>query len=46
LSQVNETNRYAFDQSCRVTAIALAAQLGLAKTGARLSINFMPGDFS
>jgi EAL domain-containing protein (putative c-di-GMP-specific phosphodiesterase class I) len=43
LSQVNEANRYAFDQSCRVTAITLAAQLGLADTGARLSINFMPG---
>ena len=43
LSQVTETNRYAFDQGCRVKAIELAAELGLAKTGARLSINFMPG---
>lgn len=43
LSQVTEANRYAFDQSCRVTAITLAARLGLAQTGARLSINFMPG---
>lgn len=43
LSQVNDANLYAFDQSCRVTAITLAAQLGLAGTGARLSINFMPG---
>jgi EAL domain-containing protein (putative c-di-GMP-specific phosphodiesterase class I) len=43
LKQVNEENRYAFDQNCRVKAITLAAQLGLAKNGARLSINFMPG---
>jgi EAL domain-containing protein (putative c-di-GMP-specific phosphodiesterase class I) len=43
LDQINEANRYAFDQSCRVKAISLAAQLGFARTGARLSINFMPG---
>jgi EAL domain-containing protein (putative c-di-GMP-specific phosphodiesterase class I) len=43
LSAVTDTNRYAFDQHCRVKAIALAAQLGMAKTGAMLSINFMPG---
>ncbi len=43
LSQVNEQNRYAFDQSCRVKAISLASQLGLPATGAKLSINFMPG---
>ena len=43
LSQVTEENRYAFDQSCRVKAITLAAQLGLARHGARLSVNFMPG---
>lgn len=43
LSQVTPENRYAFDQACRVKAISLAAQLGLADTGARLSINFMPG---
>ena len=43
LSQVNETNRYAFDQSCRVKAISLASKLGLAETGAYLSINFLPG---
>ena len=43
LSQVNEQNRYAFDQSCRVKAITLASQLGLPATGAKLSINFMPG---
>jgi EAL domain-containing protein (putative c-di-GMP-specific phosphodiesterase class I) len=43
LSQVTEQNRYAFDQSCRVKAISLAAQVGLPATGAKLSINFMPG---
>jgi EAL domain-containing protein (putative c-di-GMP-specific phosphodiesterase class I) len=43
LGQVTKANRYAFDQSCRVKAISLAAQLGLADTGALLSINFMPG---
>ena len=43
LSQVTPENRYAFDQGCRVKAITLAAKLGLAATGARLSINFMPG---
>lgn len=39
LSQVTPDNRYAFDQSCRVKAIELAAGLGLDR---RLSINFMP----
>ena len=43
LGQVTEENRYAFDQSCRIKAITLASQLGLAETGAMLSINFMPG---
>jgi EAL domain-containing protein (putative c-di-GMP-specific phosphodiesterase class I) len=43
LGQVTKANRYAFDQGCRVKAISLAAQLGLASTGAHLSINFMPG---
>lgn len=43
LSQVNESNRYAFDQNCRVQAISLASRLGLAESGAKLSINFMPG---
>ena len=43
LEQVTMENRYRFDQSCRVTAITLAAKLGLAETGASLSINFMPG---
>lgn len=43
LALVTEENRYAFDQSCRVRAITLAAQLCLVQTGALLSINFMPG---
>jgi EAL domain-containing protein (putative c-di-GMP-specific phosphodiesterase class I) len=42
LSQVDETNRYAFDQQCRTKAIELASDLDLAADGARLSINFMP----
>ena len=42
LSAVDDTNRYAFDQQCRVKAIELAASLGLAGDGALLSINFMP----
>jgi EAL domain-containing protein (putative c-di-GMP-specific phosphodiesterase class I) len=42
LSKVSEANRYAFDQQCRVKAIELAARLGLARTTARLSINFLP----
>ena len=40
LGQVNDGNRYAFDQACRVKAIELAA--GLPFNGARLSINFLP----
>jgi EAL domain-containing protein (putative c-di-GMP-specific phosphodiesterase class I) len=43
LGQVTPANRYAFDQSCRVTAISLASRLGLQHTGASLSINFIPG---
>ena len=42
LSAVDASNRYAFDQQCRVKAIELAAQLGVAESGASLSINFMP----
>ena len=42
-SWVDETHRYRFDQACRVKAIALAAQLGLAALAdCKLSINFMP----
>lgn len=39
LSQIDETNRYVFDQTCRVTAIKLASDLGL---DCILSINFLP----
>ncbi len=42
LSAVDDTNRYAFDQQCRVKAIEMAAKLGLSDNGACLSINFMP----
>ncbi|WKE64860.1 EAL domain-containing protein [Gallaecimonas kandeliae] len=37
--QVNDENRYAFDQACRVKAVSLAARL---KMPSLLSINFMP----
>ncbi len=43
LSLVTPENRYIFDQLCRVRAIEMAATLGMAKTGAKLSVNFMPG---
>ena len=39
LSQVTESNRYRFDQACRVRAIKLASQLAMTS---RLSINFLP----
>jgi len=39
LSQVDEGNRYRFDQLCRVKAVRLASRLGI---GTRLSINFLP----
>ncbi|MGI4982745.1 MAG: EAL domain-containing protein [Janthinobacterium lividum] len=39
LSQVDEANRYRFDQRCRTTAIMQAAELGMESF---LSINFMP----
>lgn len=39
LSQVNDTNRYHFDQACRVKAIKGAAELGMQEL---LSINFLP----
>ncbi len=42
LETVNTTNRYAFDQGCRVRAIDLASRLGLGAQGALLSINFLP----
>ncbi|MDE1214789.1 EAL domain-containing protein [Vibrio aestuarianus] len=39
ISQVNDDNRYVFDQQCRVKAIALASKLGIDSI---LSINFLP----
>ncbi len=42
LTQVDESNRYAFDQQCRVKAIELAAKLYDPADTAKLSINFMP----
>lgn len=39
LSQVNEQNRYSFDQICRVKAVKLASRLEMKSM---LSINFMP----
>lgn len=39
IEQVNDDNRYLFDQQCRVKAIELAAKLNL---DAMLSINFLP----
>lgn len=39
LSQINDVNRYSFDQRCRVTAIERAARLGM---DSLLSINFLP----
>ena len=42
LSAVDDSNRYAFDQQCRVKAIELAAATRQPQDGAGLSINFMP----
>lgn len=39
LSRVTDDNRYAFDQTCRVTAIQIASDLGI---DCNLSINFLP----
>ena len=39
LAQVNEDNRYRFDQACRVKAIKGASALGMTE---HLSINFLP----
>jgi len=39
LGKVNDSNRYPFDQACRVKAIQLASELGLEGV---LSINFLP----
>lgn len=42
LDAVDDSNRYAFDQQCRVKAIELASRLDLTATPAKLSINFIP----
>ncbi|MDG5495081.1 EAL domain-containing protein [Niveispirillum sp. BGYR6] len=39
LDQVNDDNRYSFDQTCRVKAIEMAAALGMKE---KLSVNFLP----
>ena len=39
LARVNDDNRYAFDQRCRVLAVEMAWALGMRE---KLSINFMP----
>ena len=39
LAQVTDRNRYTFDQTCRVTAVEMAAKLGIT---CFLSINFLP----
>ena len=39
IGKVNEDNRYSFDQTCRIKAVKLAAQL---KMQSFLSINFLP----
>ena len=39
LDRVNESNRYIFDQQCRVTAVEMASKLGV---DCFLSINFLP----
>ncbi len=43
LGRMAGEHMYAFDQSCQIKAIEMAVQLGLAQTGASVSINFMPG---
>jgi EAL domain-containing protein (putative c-di-GMP-specific phosphodiesterase class I) len=43
LSLVDDENKYAFDQACRVRAIELAARLSPAGEPAGVSINFIPG---
>lgn len=43
LSWVDDSNRYRFDQACRVKAIELSSRLGLpGLPDCRLSINFLP----
>ncbi|MGQ3032478.1 MAG: EAL domain-containing protein [Ferrovibrionaceae bacterium] len=42
LARVDDTNRYAFDQACRVKAIETFCLLGQGDGAAKLHINFMP----
>lgn len=42
LARVGPRDLYTFDQACRVAAIEEASRLGLAGTGALLSINILP----
>jgi EAL domain-containing protein (putative c-di-GMP-specific phosphodiesterase class I) len=42
LARVDEANRYAFDQACRVKAIETFCTLGQGDGAAKLHINFMP----
>lgn len=42
LGLADDSNRYALDQGCRMKAIEMASDLGMAATGASLSINFYP----
>ena len=42
LGQVDDLNRYKFDQACRVRAIELAGRLFPVNEDTKLSINFMP----
>jgi EAL domain-containing protein (putative c-di-GMP-specific phosphodiesterase class I) len=42
LSQLNDENRYAFDQKCRIAAIEGAVTAGILDGDAKLSINFLP----
>ncbi len=43
LSRITDDNLLAFDQNCRTRAMTLASNLGLTRTEASLSINFLPG---
>ncbi len=43
LSLVDDDNKYAFDQACRVRAIEMASRLSWPRPASRVSINFIPG---
>jgi EAL domain-containing protein (putative c-di-GMP-specific phosphodiesterase class I) len=42
-ARVAPEDMHAFDQSCQIKAIEMAAQLGITRSGASVSVNFMPG---